>query len=84
MQAVVCTVEKEVEREDGSRPHVHMTLARLLHLLLSAGIAAIAQGQDRSELERIEETAASFGNSTMTYRISLANSLLEDSRAQAR
>jgi hypothetical protein len=33
-----------------------MTVARLLHLLLSAGIAATAQRQDRSELERIEET----------------------------
>jgi hypothetical protein len=33
-----------------------MTLARLLHLLLAAGISATAQRQDSSGLERIEET----------------------------
>jgi hypothetical protein len=33
-----------------------MTLARLLQLLLAAGISATAQRQDPSGLERIEET----------------------------
>jgi hypothetical protein len=39
-----------------SRRYAHMPLARLLQLLLAAGMAATAQRHDLSGLERIEET----------------------------
>ena len=45
-----------MEHEDVSRRDIQIMLARLLHRLLAAVFAALAQRQDRSELERIEET----------------------------